>query len=59
MVVWLSNIITFGLLFWQLDEGGPRERAEHAARPRLPVSAGRRPAPRMEPHGSATTSMSR
>jgi uncharacterized membrane protein len=27
-VVWLSNIITFGLLFWQLDEGGPRLRAE-------------------------------
>lgn len=23
-VVWLSNIITFGLLFWQLDEGGQR-----------------------------------
>jgi uncharacterized membrane protein len=28
IVVWLSNIITFGLLFWQLDEGGPRLRAE-------------------------------
>jgi uncharacterized membrane protein len=27
-VVWLSNIITFGLLFWQLDDGGPRLRAE-------------------------------
>jgi len=27
-VVWLSNIITFGLLFWQLDQGGPRLRAE-------------------------------
>jgi uncharacterized membrane protein len=27
-VVWLTNIITFGLLFWQLDEGGPRVRAE-------------------------------
>jgi uncharacterized membrane protein len=27
-VVWLTNIITFGLLFWLLDEGGPRERAE-------------------------------
>ena len=28
MVVWLTNIITFGLLFWLLDEGGPRLRAE-------------------------------
>jgi uncharacterized membrane protein len=28
IVVWLSNIITFGLLFWQLDEGGPRLRSE-------------------------------
>jgi uncharacterized membrane protein len=27
-VVWLTNIITFGLMFWQLDEGGPRVRAE-------------------------------
>jgi uncharacterized membrane protein len=27
-VVWLANIITFGLLFWQLDGGGPRVRAE-------------------------------
>jgi hypothetical protein len=27
-VVWLSNIITFALLFWLLDEGGPRLRAE-------------------------------
>ena len=27
-VVWLTNIITFGLLFWELDEGGPRVRAE-------------------------------
>ena len=24
----LTNIITFGLLFWQLDEGGPLVRAE-------------------------------
>ena len=28
LVVWLTNIITFGLLFWQLDEGGPQRRAE-------------------------------
>jgi len=27
-IVWLANIITFGLLFWLLDEGGPRVRAE-------------------------------
>ena len=27
-VVWITNIITFGLLFWLLDEGGPRLRAE-------------------------------
>ena len=26
--MWLTNIITFGLLFWQLDEGGPLVRAE-------------------------------
>jgi len=27
-VVWVSNIVTFGLLFWQLDGGGARLRAE-------------------------------
>jgi uncharacterized membrane protein len=27
-VVWASNLVTFGLLFWQLDGGGPRLRAE-------------------------------
>ena len=27
-VVWLTNIITFGLLFWLLDEGGPLRRAD-------------------------------
>ena len=31
-VVWLSNMITFGLLFWQLDEGGQRLRAERGRR---------------------------
>ena len=31
-VVWLSNITTFGLLFWQVDEGGPRLRAEAGRR---------------------------
>ena len=31
-VVWLSNMITFGLLFWQLDEGGPRLRAQRGRR---------------------------
>ena len=28
MVVWLSNTVTFGLPFWQLDAGGPRLRTE-------------------------------
>ena len=27
-VVWFTNIITFGLLFWLLDEGGPLLRAD-------------------------------
>jgi hypothetical protein len=27
-VVWLTNIITCGLLFWMLDEGGPQWRSE-------------------------------
>ena len=47
-VVWLSNIITFGLLFWELDEGGPRLRAERGRRDpdfQFPQdTTGRRPA---------------
>ena len=44
-VVWLTNIITFGLLFWQLDEGGPRVRAERGRRDpdfQFPQDAARR-----------------
>ena len=32
IVVWSTNIITFGLLFWQLDEGGPQLRSERERR---------------------------
>jgi uncharacterized membrane protein len=38
-VVWLTNIITCGLLFWMLDEGGPQlrnERGRHAPDFRFP-----------------------
>lgn len=27
-VVWLTNVIAFGLLYWNLDAGGPMERAQ-------------------------------
>jgi uncharacterized membrane protein len=26
LIVWLSNVIVFALLFWELDRGGPRAR---------------------------------
>jgi Kef-type K+ transport system membrane component KefB len=38
-VVWFTNIITFGLLFWLLDEGGPLLRADAAGQ--TPTSASR------------------
>jgi hypothetical protein len=31
-VVWLANVIAFGLAFWELDSGGPVARALAAAR---------------------------
>ena len=34
-----TNIVTFGLLYWQLDGGGPDGRGAHAAYPGLPVPA--------------------
>jgi hypothetical protein len=33
--VWLTNIIVFGLAYWELDRGGPVQRA-HLPRPELP-----------------------
>jgi hypothetical protein len=32
-IVWLTNVIVFGLLYWSLDAGGPRARARHGRRP--------------------------
>ena len=31
-IVWLTNVIVFGLLYWSLDAGGPRARARHGRR---------------------------
>ena len=31
-VLWLTNVIVFGLLYWSLDAGGPRARAERGRR---------------------------
>jgi uncharacterized membrane protein len=28
-VIWLTNVIVFGLCYWDLDDGGPLERARH------------------------------
>jgi hypothetical protein len=32
VVVWLTNVIVFGLMYWSLDAGGPIARAEHGRR---------------------------
>jgi hypothetical protein len=37
MQVWLTNIIAFGLVFWELDRGGPLARATWS-RERLPAA---------------------
>jgi hypothetical protein len=31
-VLWLTNVIVFGLLYWSLDAGGPRVRAKRGRR---------------------------
>ena len=33
--IWLTNVLLFGLWYWELDRGGPGQRA-HAANPRPP-----------------------
>ena len=42
-VVLFVNVVTFGLVFWELDAGGPVRRAlaESRGSPGLPVPAGR------------------
>jgi hypothetical protein len=31
-LVWIGNNLAFALLYWELDSGGPAERAHHAVR---------------------------
>jgi hypothetical protein len=31
-ILWLTNVIVFGLLYWSLDAGGPRARAKRGRR---------------------------
>lgn len=31
-LLWLTNVIVFGLLFWSVDAGGPRARVRHGRR---------------------------
>lgn len=33
VTLWLTNVLLFGLWYWELDRGGPLERALHANRP--------------------------
>jgi hypothetical protein len=31
VAVWVTNVLTFSLLYWQMDRGGPEARVNHAA----------------------------
>lgn len=33
VALWITNVILFSLWFWELDRGGPQERAAHTNRP--------------------------
>ena len=62
--IWTADVIVFGLLFWELDVGGPAARIvrPRANDPRFPVPAGREPAARAGTAGvrwPGTTSTSR
>jgi uncharacterized membrane protein len=32
VALWVTNVMTFSLLYWQLDRGGPEARVNHAGR---------------------------
>jgi hypothetical protein len=34
VAVWVNNVMTFALLYWQLDRGGPEARVRHARVPK-------------------------
>jgi hypothetical protein len=36
--VWFTNIIAFGLIFWELDRGGPVARTQGSSRRDLPAA---------------------
>jgi len=38
--IWLTNVIAFALLYWEMDLGGPGVRAQEPAPADLPVTAG-------------------
>ena len=54
-VVLIVNVITFALVFWELDGGGPvaRALADEPRHARLPVPAGRESRARPDGLGSA------
>ena len=33
IVLWVTNVLLFGVWYWQLDRGGPVARGRHAPRP--------------------------
>jgi hypothetical protein len=33
IVIWLTNVVVFALIFWQLDRGGPDRRARRCEQP--------------------------
>jgi uncharacterized membrane protein len=41
--IWLTNVLAFALLYWELDGGGPGARAAGAAAPDLAFAPGTRP----------------
>ena len=36
--IWLTNVIVFGLWYWELDRGGPAQRQRQSTPTRLPLS---------------------
>src|SRR5262249_50095060 len=31
VAIWIANVLTFSLLYWQIDRGGPHARATHSS----------------------------
>ena len=58
VAIWVANVLTFSMLYWQIDRGGPYARASQVGvTPGLALSASREPPRTSRPTGGPCSSI--